>query len=96
MLKRTAWAKDYHAYGTFGYTMAAQGTDGLIHVITSMNHPAQEFELNEAWVLSDAATTSESFSSDGLTDPTPFVQWNASGAGRRNGQAAMTVGTDTC
>lgn len=78
LLKRKTWAKDYHPYGTFGYTMAAQGADGLIHVITSMNHPAQEFEMNEAWVLSDAAPM-ESLSTSGLIDPTPSVQQSASG-----------------
>lgn len=49
--KRTGWAVDYHGYGTLGYAVAAQGPDGLIHLITSMNHPAQEFEMNETWIL---------------------------------------------
>ncbi|MGP8244691.1 MAG: SUMF1/EgtB/PvdO family nonheme iron enzyme [Bryobacteraceae bacterium] len=50
--KRAGWAKDTHGYATLGYTVAAQGPDGLIHLVTSMNHPAQEFEMNEAWILS--------------------------------------------
>lgn len=45
--------KDYGGFGTLGYTVAAQGPNGLIHLITSMNHPAQEFVMNEAWILSD-------------------------------------------
>ena len=57
--KRKGWAEDYHGYGTLGYTVAAQSPDGLIHLITSMNHPAQEFEMNEAWILSDAGVSTE-------------------------------------
>ena len=53
MPKRNGWAKDYHGYGTLGYTVAAQGPNGLIHLISTMNHPAQEFEMNEAWILSN-------------------------------------------
>ena len=29
--------------------------NGVIHLLTSMNHPGQHFELNEAWILSEAA-----------------------------------------
>jgi len=36
---------------TVGYTTAAQGPDGVIHVVTSKNKPDLEIELNEAWVL---------------------------------------------
>jgi hypothetical protein len=57
--KRAGWARDYHGYGTLGYTVAAQGTDGLIHLISSMNHPAQEYEMNEAWILSGQVETAE-------------------------------------
>jgi len=55
--KRAGWAKDNHGFATLGYVAAAQGSNGLIHVVTSMNHPAQEFEMNEAWILSDAGPT---------------------------------------
>ena len=55
--KRTGWAKDNHGYATLGYVTAAQGPNGLIHVVTSMNHPAQEFELNEAWIQSNAGAS---------------------------------------
>lgn len=78
--KRKDWAKDYHAYGTFGYTMAAQGPDGLIHVITSMNHPAQEFEMNETWILSDAGAPPEPESSGGLARVSGATQRDAAGA----------------
>ncbi|MGH9352644.1 MAG: SUMF1/EgtB/PvdO family nonheme iron enzyme [Terriglobia bacterium] len=45
--------KDYTADATLGYTVAAQAPDGIIYLISTMNHPAQEFEMNEAWILSD-------------------------------------------
>lgn len=37
-----------------GYCVARQAPNGVIHLITSLNHPALHFELNEAWILSDA------------------------------------------
>jgi len=39
---------------TVGYTAARQAPNGIIHLITSMNTPCLHFELNEAWILSDA------------------------------------------
>lgn len=39
---------------SLGYSVAKQAPNGVIHLITSCNHPAQHFELNEAWILSDA------------------------------------------
>jgi len=51
---RKDWSRSYGEFGTFGYVSAAQGQDGLIHVVTSMTHPSQEFELNEAWILADS------------------------------------------
>ncbi|MHC4498411.1 MAG: exo-alpha-sialidase, partial [Planctomycetota bacterium] len=40
---------------TLGYSVARQAANGIIHVITSMNHPCQHFEMNEAWVLDTLA-----------------------------------------
>jgi len=37
--------------GTLGYSVARQAPNGLIHLLATMNHPAQHFELNEAWIL---------------------------------------------
>ena len=37
--------------GTLGYSVAAQAPNGVIHLVTSMNHPSQHFEMNEAWIL---------------------------------------------
>ncbi len=36
---------------TVGYTTAAQGPNGIIHVVTSKNSPDLHIELNEAWVF---------------------------------------------
>ncbi|MCX6623822.1 MAG: exo-alpha-sialidase, partial [Acidobacteria bacterium] len=36
---------------TIGYSVGAQAPNGVIHLITSMNHPSQHFEMNEAWIL---------------------------------------------
>jgi len=60
--KRQWWNEATHGDGTFGYTVAAQGPNGVIHVVTSMNHPSQHFEVNEAWILSDG------------TEPPPAVR----------------------
>jgi hypothetical protein len=40
---------------TLGYSVARQAGNGIIHVITSMNHPCQHFEMNEAWILDPGA-----------------------------------------
>jgi formylglycine-generating enzyme required for sulfatase activity len=48
------WGGSDHDLGTIGYACAAQAPNGVIHLLTSMNHPSQHFEMNEAWILSDA------------------------------------------
>lgn len=55
--RRDHWAKRIHGYGTLGYTVAAQAPNGVIYLITSMNHPSQQFEMNEAWILSDSGSS---------------------------------------
>ncbi|MHC4335613.1 MAG: SUMF1/EgtB/PvdO family nonheme iron enzyme, partial [Planctomycetota bacterium] len=40
---------------TVSYVTARQGPDGIIHLVTSHNHPDLHFELNEAWILQDPA-----------------------------------------
>jgi len=52
---RPGWGKAGHDDATLGYTVAAQGPNGIIHLITTMNHPCLHFELNEAWILDDRA-----------------------------------------
>jgi hypothetical protein len=55
--KRPFWNSASHDEGTLGYAIATQGPNGLIHLISSMTHPSQEFEMNEAWILAgDSAT----------------------------------------
>ncbi len=39
---------------TLGYSVAAQAPNGIIHLMTTMNHPCLHFEMNEAWILCDA------------------------------------------
>jgi len=36
---------------TIGYSVARQGINGVIHLITSMNRPCLHFAMNEAWIL---------------------------------------------
>ena len=43
---------------TVGYVTACEGPDGMIHVVTSKNHPNYEILLNEAWVLDPNAGAS--------------------------------------
>lgn len=42
-------------FGTLGYVTARQAPDGVIHLLTTMTQPCAHYELNEAWVFSDAA-----------------------------------------
>jgi formylglycine-generating enzyme required for sulfatase activity len=53
-LKREGWSRSYHGDGTLGYAVAAQAPNGVIHLISSMNHPSQHWEMNEAWILSES------------------------------------------
>jgi hypothetical protein len=45
--------EDKH-FGTVGYVTARQAPNGVIHLLTSMTQPCLHYELNEAWVFSDA------------------------------------------
>jgi formylglycine-generating enzyme required for sulfatase activity len=58
---RDKWSERFHGYGTLGYAVSAQAPNGVIYLITSMNHPSQQFEMNEKWILSDsdASATAE-------------------------------------
>ena len=64
MPKRPLWNEGRHGEGTLGYAVAAQAPNGIIHLITSMNHPSQHFEMNEAWILSDTTTQAGAGPSD--------------------------------
>jgi len=60
---------------TVGYTTATQGPDGTIHVVTSKNKPDFEIELNEAWILSEAAASPEATSISKVTEHSD--QWHS-------------------
>lgn len=49
------WVRSKNENGTLGYAVARQGQNGMIHLITTMNHPALHFELNEAWISDRSA-----------------------------------------
>jgi hypothetical protein len=40
--------------GTLGYVTARQAANGVIHVLATETQPCLHYELNEAWILSDA------------------------------------------
>jgi hypothetical protein len=42
-----------------GYSVMRQGPDGLIHLMTSVNHPNLHFAFNEAWLLGAEAESDE-------------------------------------
>ncbi|MHC4637035.1 MAG: SUMF1/EgtB/PvdO family nonheme iron enzyme [Planctomycetota bacterium] len=47
------WTSAGHKDGTVGYVTVTQTPNGMIHVLTTMNHPCMHFEFNEAWIYSD-------------------------------------------
>ena len=44
----------YRKSGTTGYVTARQAPNGVIHILTTETQPCLHYELNEAWVFSDA------------------------------------------
>ncbi len=40
--------------GTLGYVTARQGPNGVVHVLTTETQPCLLYEMNEAWIFSDA------------------------------------------
>ena len=40
--------------GTLGYVTARQAPNGVIHILTTESQPCLHYELNEAWIFSDA------------------------------------------
>jgi hypothetical protein len=40
--------------GTLGYVTARQAPNGIIHILTTETQPCLHYELNEAWIFSDA------------------------------------------
>jgi hypothetical protein len=73
-------------HDTMGYTVARQAANGVIHLIGTMNHPNQHYELNEAWILSEDAGFQEETRSEvrnvrsyeeEYPDGKPKVDWSA-------------------
>lgn len=62
---RPGWKKTTVSDPTLGYSVARQGPDGLIHLLTSRTYPALEFEMNEAWILSDSAAATPELKTTG-------------------------------
>jgi formylglycine-generating enzyme required for sulfatase activity len=68
------WSSNKHSEATLGYSVACQGPNGMIHLLTTMNHPCLHFEFNEAWIQeatpSTPATSLETRQVEGkLVDP---------------------------
>ena len=92
-IKRLPGAFSQHrGWPSVGYSVARQAPNGLIHLITTLNHPALHFELNEAWILSDAtfadndATMERSAATkvaaaqphtENFADGTPHITWSS-------------------
>ena len=45
---------DLRKFGTVGYVTARQAANGVIHLLTTVTEPCLNYELNEAWIFSDA------------------------------------------
>jgi formylglycine-generating enzyme required for sulfatase activity len=90
-----------------GYSVARQAPNGLIHLVTSSNHPGLHYELNEAWILSEAtfaddapemnrsrATTITDVRAhrENYADGTPRVTWSS---GRADDGRVLLHGTET-
>jgi hypothetical protein len=46
---------EFRKFGTVGYVTARQAPNGVIHILTTETQPCLHYELNEAWIFSDAA-----------------------------------------
>lgn len=59
-IKKLSVALPHHEdrqFDTLGYVTARQAPNGVIHVLSTMTQPCLHYELNEAWVFSDAGAT---------------------------------------
>lgn len=54
VINREGVYREYTKDAVLGYNCAEQSEDGVIHLISSMNHPNLHFQMNEEWILSDA------------------------------------------
>ncbi|MDQ5978239.1 MAG: hypothetical protein QG602_1213, partial [Verrucomicrobiota bacterium] len=92
---------------SIGYSVARQAPNGLIHLVTSSNHPGLHYELNEAWILGDetfadddpAMNRSRATTITGVTahrenfpDGTPRLTWSS---GRADDGRILLHGAET-
>ncbi len=87
-LRRPGWSRSYHSEGTLGYTVAAQAPNGVIHLISSMNHPSLHWEMNETWILSGGTTETPASAAKGTaiseTELWPNGRVRASWSGKQD------------
>src|SRR5262249_30200515 len=75
-----------------GYCVPRQAPNGVIHMITTLNHPALHFEMNEAWIMSDKTFADDDAAMDrsaamtisqmqqhreNWPDGKPHIQWSS-------------------
>ncbi len=78
---------------TLGYSVVRQAPNGIIHLITTMNHPSLHFALNEAWILSEKGKYSEQKmtnpDSGELSKVKHFVEVHSNGESRIEGSGGI-------
>ncbi len=81
--------------GTLGYAISAQAPNGVIHLVSSANHPPQHFEMNEAWILSDSPEQTRVTAGKGRLiadhENYPDGKQKAAWSGRRDGSGRYVL-----
>jgi hypothetical protein len=90
-----AYINQGNPHNTIGYTVARQAPNGIIHLVSSFNHPAQHWELNEAWILDDSAGYLE-HKNPQMTDVKRFEQKYPSGKLRATCSGGATEEGEYC
>ncbi|MGB6200134.1 MAG: SUMF1/EgtB/PvdO family nonheme iron enzyme [Candidatus Acidiferrales bacterium] len=87
---------------TVGYVTATQGKNGIIHIVTSKNHPNYEIELNEAWILNAAADATTTTHATSIAHVSRHIERYADGKlkadwsdGRANNGEVLLEGNET-
>jgi hypothetical protein len=75
--------------GTVGYVTARQAPNGVIHILTTVTQPCLHYELNEAWVFSDAGDVTPETSGGTVN---PFSEKYPNGNVRSQWSARITPG----
>lgn len=73
------------AHPSLGYSTVRQAPNGVIHILTSANFPGLHYELNEAWIWSEAGETEPAAPTGGTVkryaehypDGTLKAEWSA-------------------